>query len=276
MKNFAGSRITYYGLVHEKVMNRYPRLIGVLTILALICMTCLAIFLISDLISFASNPDHKGILVGLDIKDLENGIVSMKDGKEKSGNIGANFTQAVGNLSSQTKKQNSTNLSQIKSSSSKSQKISDDNSNKSPVKKHHSSSSSSSSAKSEKKSMNNSQTLNNSYVEPTAIAASIKASESIIKFNAKTTPAPKFEQGPSADGTAISESRAQSDPSGREGNPVVDNRAQRASLRKSEGPAPIQAKKIQAQRVQEARAKQTANKNRIAESMKKRGAQARA
>ena len=66
MKDFAGSSITYYGLAREIVMNKYPRLISVLMILALICMTGLAIFLISDLVSFASNPDHKGVFADLD------------------------------------------------------------------------------------------------------------------------------------------------------------------------------------------------------------------
>ena len=90
MKDFAGSSITYYGLAREKLMNKYPRLISVLIILALICTTGLAIFLISDLVSFASNPDYKGASVGLDLKGPENGILSTANDKEKSGNIGTN------------------------------------------------------------------------------------------------------------------------------------------------------------------------------------------
>ena len=116
MKDFAGSSITYYGLAREKLMSKYPRLISVLVILALICMTGLAMFLISDLVSFASNPDHKGVLVGLDLKGPENGIVPMTDGKEKSGNISANSSQSLENLSRQTKEQNFANLSQMNAS----------------------------------------------------------------------------------------------------------------------------------------------------------------
>ena len=168
MKDFAGSSITYYGLAREKLMNKYPRLISVLMILALICMTGLAIFLISDLVSFASNPDHKGVLATLDLKGPENGIVSMTDGKEKSRNIGANSSPSLENLSGQTKGPNFAKLSQMnasqsssqaakggvaasKSSSSNSRKSVDETSGSSPAIKHHSSSSSSS-AKSAKKS----------------------------------------------------------------------------------------------------------------------------
>ena len=161
MKDFAGSSITYYDLAREKVMNKYPRLISVLMILALICMTGLAIFLISDLVSFASNTDHTG---------SENGIVSTTDGKEKSGNIGLNSSTALDNSSRQTKEPNFANLSQMnaslpssqaargviaagKSSSSSSLNSADEKSGNSPAKRHHSSSSSSS-AKSAKKSNN--------------------------------------------------------------------------------------------------------------------------
>jgi hypothetical protein len=170
MKDFAGSSITYYGLAREKLKNKYPRLISVLIILALICTTGLAIFLISDLVSFASNPEYNG--AGIDFKCPENGIPSTANDKEKSGNIGMNSSL---NTSSQNKEQSPLNLSKMnaslpsnqatkgviatgKSSSSSSQSSVDKKSGNSPVTRHHSSSSSkSSSANSAKKSsdMNN-------------------------------------------------------------------------------------------------------------------------
>lgn len=174
MKDFAGSSITYYGLAREKLINNYPRLIRGLIIMALICTTGLAIYLISDLVSFASNPDYKGASVGLDLKGPENGILSTANIKEKSGNIIANSSL---NTSNQTKEQSSANLSKInasqpssqtakgvvatgKSSSGSSQSSVNQKSGNTPVTRHHSSSSSSSkssSASSAKKSgeMNN-------------------------------------------------------------------------------------------------------------------------
>ena len=76
------------GLAREKLINKYPRRTSVCVVLALICMTGLAIFLISDLVSFALNPDHIEVLVGLELKGSENDIVSMTGDKEMSGNIG--------------------------------------------------------------------------------------------------------------------------------------------------------------------------------------------
>ncbi|MBN1236805.1 MAG: hypothetical protein JW999_12280 [Methanotrichaceae archaeon] len=178
MKDFAGSSITYYGLAREKVMNKYPRLISVLVILALICMTGLVIFLISDLVSFASNPDHNGVLAGLDIKGPENDIVSMTDGKEKGRNlIGANSSQPLENLSLQTKETNSAKISKNNATQSSSQAAKGviatgkSSSSSSSVKKHQSSSSSSSSssAKSAKKS-NDKNNLNSSEGNESEIA----------------------------------------------------------------------------------------------------------
>ena len=173
MKDFAGSSITYYGLAREKLINKYPRLISVFIILALICTTGLAIYLISDLVSFASNPDYKG--AGLDFKGPENGIPSTMNDKEKSGNIGLNSSL---NTSSQTKEQSPVNLSKMnaslpsnqaakgvvatgKSSSSSSQSSVDKKSGNSPVTRHHSSSSSSSSKSSSANSAEKSSDMNN-------------------------------------------------------------------------------------------------------------------
>jgi hypothetical protein len=175
MKDFAGSSITYYGLAREKMMNKYPWLISVLIILALICTTGLAIYLISDLVSFASNADYKGASIGLDLKGPENGIPSTANDKEKSGNNGANYSL---NKSSQAKEQISTNLSKInaslpssqtakgvvavgKSSSSSSQSSVNQKSGNSPVTRHHSSSSSSSSKSTSASSAKKSGDMNN-------------------------------------------------------------------------------------------------------------------
>ena len=286
MKDFARSSITYYGLAREKVMNKYPRLISVLVILSLICMTGLAIFLISDLVSFASNPDHKGVLVGLDLKGSENGIVSMTDDKEKSGNIGANSSLAVENLSRKTKEQNSSNLSHINASLPSSQAAkgviaaSKSPSNSSPVKKHHSSSSSSSSSATSAKKSNGKNNLTNETTKsatPTnqsrnnsqrsndvgsitipAKDTSARVPVSIIKFKTEATLSPKSEPGLNSGGGDSSLSSN-------------SNNAQSASSQKSKVTAPSQV-----QKAQEARTTQIANRNRMAENLKKKAAQSRA
>ena len=111
MKNFAGSSITYYGLAREKVMSKYPRLANILTILALICMTGLALFLISDLVSFASNSDHKVVLAGLDVAQNTGG----KPTNAAAALKGTNNSETEENLSIQI------NMPQMNASSSSSQ-----------------------------------------------------------------------------------------------------------------------------------------------------------
>ncbi len=169
MKDFAGSSITYYGLAREILMNKYPRLINVFVILALICMTGLAIFLISDLVSFALNPDYKGASTSLDLKGPENGIIPTTNDKEKSENTSTNTSQSLENTSRQSKEQSPSNLSKMNASLLSSQTAkgvdaaseSSSGSTKSSVDKkvgnslitrHHSSSSSSSSTSSSAKS----------------------------------------------------------------------------------------------------------------------------
>jgi hypothetical protein len=268
MKDFAGSSITYYGLAREKVMNKYPGLISVLIILALICMTGLTIFLISDLITFASNSDHNGVLVGLDLWGSENSIASMTGGKDLSGNIGANSSQALENVSLQTSKSNFANLSQIKASSSSSLKSVDANSNSSPAKKHHSSSSSSSSssAKSAQKS-NDTKNLtqersNASEVKPAAIVASL----SPVAFDNIANPA---KDTLAREPVTTIKFRTQATLSSKSGQGLDSNNAQ-SSKDVTKNPNP------QAQKAQNARAKLIANKNRMAENIKKKAAQSRA
>ncbi|MFZ2471949.1 MAG: hypothetical protein WAW52_08420 [Methanothrix sp.] len=304
MKDFAGASITYYGLAREKLMNKYPRLISVLVILALICMTGLAIYLISDLVSFASNQDHKGVLVGLDLKGPENGIVPMTGGKEKSGNISTNSSRSLENVSRQTKEQNVANLSKMNASlpsgqvgvatgksSSSSYRNSADNSGTSPVTKHHSSSSSSSSssAKSAKKSSDKNNLKNETIASPTSSNLSserqisvlpdqesansqifnpakdtpAREPSSIIKFKTKTTLSPRSEPGLKSSPIVDNSNKAQGS------KDTIGTKS--ASSKKSKVTATNQAKKAK-----EVRDKLKANRDRIAENIKKKAAQSRA
>jgi hypothetical protein len=290
MKDFAGSSITYYGLARERLMNKYPRLISVLVILSLICMTGLALFIISDLVSFASNSDRNGVLFGLDLKGPENGITSMTSGKEKSGNISANSE----NLSRQTKMNTSLPSSQAAKGGVAASKSS-------PVIRHHSSSSSSSTslAKSAKKSsdnnnltnetasMNNTQISNDTGVAPTAILLSLpsvafdaitnpakdttaREPVSIIKFKTKATLSPKSEQGMNPD-KGINTAGATVSDNSNKAQSSKNVRTKSVSSQKSKVTASSQAKKTL-----EARAKQKANRDRIVANMKKKATQLRA
>ena len=103
MKDFAGSTITYYGLARERVLKKYPGLISVLVILVLISMSGLALFLISDLVSFASNSDHKSIFSGLGPNGPSDDIASVnEDLNDKSGSD-------LDSLNRSASEQNSTN-----------------------------------------------------------------------------------------------------------------------------------------------------------------------
>ena len=169
MKDFAGSTITYYGLARERVLKKYPRLISVLVILVLISMSGLALFLISDLVSFASNSDHKSIFSGLGPNGPSDDIASVnEDLNNKSGSdmangtgvlVGTNSSNDLDRLSRSASEQNSTNgtLANESQSLTKTDKIAigtggssttyvSGGGSSSSSKKHHSSSQSSSSA----------------------------------------------------------------------------------------------------------------------------------
>ena len=101
MKDSAGSTITYYGLAREKVLKKYPRLISVLITLVLISMSGLALFLVSDLVSFASNPDHKGIFSGVGLKGTGDDIASLnEEGNDKIGSGIENKTGVLAGINS--------------------------------------------------------------------------------------------------------------------------------------------------------------------------------
>jgi len=168
MKDFAGSTITYYGLARERVLKKYPGLISVLVILVLISMSGLALFLISDLVSFASNSDHKSIFSGLGPNGPSDDITSVnEDLNDKSGSdpenrtgvlVGTNSSNDLDRLSRSASEQNSTNgtLANESQSLTKTDKIAigtggssttyvSNGGSSSSSKKHHSSSQSSSS-----------------------------------------------------------------------------------------------------------------------------------
>ncbi len=284
MKNFAGSSITYYGLARKKLMNKYPRLINVLVVLALICMTGLAIFLISDLVSFASNPDHNKVLVDLDLNGPENNIVSMTGDKEMSGNIDTNTSSSLEDESLQTKEQNFVKPLQANASLPSIQTAkgvvaaSKSSSSSYIVKKHHSSFSSS--AKSAKKSNNKNNLINKMPMSTMLInqsrnvaigtiinpAKNTSAREpvSIIKFKTNSPSRPKSEHGLNSN-----KSQRSKDAAKKTNSKAIVTKS--VSSQKNKVSAASHAKKVR-----EARAKLNANRNRAAENIKKKAAQSRA
>ncbi len=101
MKDIAGSRITYYSLAREILTKNHPKIFNSLLILALIFMTGLAVFLISDILSFGSNPSYKGALVGLDLGEKEKSILvanSSEKGNDQGLTVANTSDDAKGNL----------------------------------------------------------------------------------------------------------------------------------------------------------------------------------
>ena len=115
MKDEARSRTTYYSLAREKLMENHPKIFSFLLILALISLTGLAAFLISDILSFGSDSAHKGALVGIDLQDRGKGILAILNGNDERTNLIAanNSENAKGtltgteNLSAQVESSNS-------------------------------------------------------------------------------------------------------------------------------------------------------------------------
>jgi len=84
MKDFAGSRTTYYSLAREKLRGKHPRILSVLILLLLISMAGFATFLLSDILSFGLNSDHRTFLAGLEGQDSIDNILSIINWNEKN------------------------------------------------------------------------------------------------------------------------------------------------------------------------------------------------
>ncbi|HEX7445189.1 MAG TPA: hypothetical protein VF300_02250 [Methanothrix sp.] len=84
MKDFAGSRTTYYSLAREKLRGKHPRILSALIVLVLISMAGFSAFLLSDIVSFGLNSDHRTFLAGLEHQDSIDKIMSIINWNEKS------------------------------------------------------------------------------------------------------------------------------------------------------------------------------------------------
>ncbi len=126
MKDNARSKATYYSLARDKLMENHPKIFSFILILALISLTCLAAFLISDILSFGSDSGHKGALVGVDLQDKGKSILAILNGIDDKVNPISRDLQSEPNkvpngsadANSSMKERGPENLSALKSSNS--------------------------------------------------------------------------------------------------------------------------------------------------------------
>lgn len=73
MKGIARSKITYYSWARDNLKEKYPRIYGMLLIIALLSLAGMAAFLVFDILSLGSDSTHKGTLVSYLQSATENG-----------------------------------------------------------------------------------------------------------------------------------------------------------------------------------------------------------
>lgn len=61
MKDYVGSKTTYYSLAKDKLKGKHPRIYNLILIFTLLSLTSTAAFLISDILSFGINFDNPGV-----------------------------------------------------------------------------------------------------------------------------------------------------------------------------------------------------------------------
>ncbi len=97
-------------------MGKHPRIFNLLLILILISMTGLAAFLISDILSFGFNSDHKCVLAGIEFRDPIMSTMSAANWNEKRTNLAVKDNPKAqkdepNRISSANSSQNDSNLS---------------------------------------------------------------------------------------------------------------------------------------------------------------------
>ena len=110
MAGFVASNVTKYDLLRERLLARYPYTINLILVLVLISLAGLALYLLSDLASFALDPEHETILESFGGNGGERDA-AVDDGQAERGDlVGGNLSQAMGNLS---RPANDSNLSNV-------------------------------------------------------------------------------------------------------------------------------------------------------------------
>ena len=99
MAGFVASNITKYDLLRERLLARYPYTINLILVLVLISLAGLALYLLSDLASFALDPDHETLLESFGGNGGEKDATVQDDQAERGDLAGGNLSQAMGNLS---------------------------------------------------------------------------------------------------------------------------------------------------------------------------------
>ena len=92
MKNTAGLRKTYFDFVREYLIENHPKTFDILLVLTLISLSALAVFLVSDILSYQSNTNSNEPFNGFDLqktKDAMLGMMNWPEGTKDSGNPSA-------------------------------------------------------------------------------------------------------------------------------------------------------------------------------------------
>ena len=66
MTGFVASNATKYDLLRERLLARYPHTINLILVLVLISLAGISLYLLSDLASFALDPNHETLFGGID------------------------------------------------------------------------------------------------------------------------------------------------------------------------------------------------------------------
>ena len=117
MMGFVASNLSKYDLLRQRLLAKYPRTINLLLMLVLIAQAGLSLYLLSDLASFASDPDHMTFLESI---GGERDALAQTIPEERDEPAGGNLSQ--GNLSNTSVDANLSDSSQLNGSISISEK----------------------------------------------------------------------------------------------------------------------------------------------------------
>ena len=91
MKGIARSEITYYSWARDNLKEKYPRIYGMLLIIALLSLAGMAAFLVFDILSLGSDSTHKGTLVSYLQSATETGTKYVNSPGSSSDALSANL-----------------------------------------------------------------------------------------------------------------------------------------------------------------------------------------
>jgi hypothetical protein len=82
MRDAGKARRSIYSSVSEDLIQKHPKMFNIFLALVLISLIAMGAFLLSDILSFKSNPTHKGLFSGLDLKVHQGNIKTVETWQE--------------------------------------------------------------------------------------------------------------------------------------------------------------------------------------------------